>query len=94
MKRKEEKKKFKCESKNPNEPCKEHYMCYVDSPEHYNCFFVYMFYNNEKSHTLQETAKLLNKSHTTIKCIQDSGLEKLKKEVAKNRDLKLFNPED
>jgi len=76
--------KLTCNGKhyeNPEEPCKPGYSCYVNSPEHYNCFFVYMYFNEGKQHTLQEIAHLLDMSHTTVKCIQDSALAKLKQKV-------------
>ncbi len=78
---------FKCEHPHNidiDQPCKPTYKCYVNSPEHFNCFFVYMHYNKEKEHTLQEVAHLLNMSHTTVKCIEEQALIKLRDFVKNN----------
>lgn len=82
---------MKCcqDKKNPLEPCKPGMDCYVNSPEHYNCFMVYMHYNRGKNHTLQEVAKLMDMSHTTIKCIEDQALNKLRDLLKKEDDLGL-----
>lgn len=73
--------KFCCSHKdteNIEELCKPGMSCYVNSIEHYNCFFVYMHFNKGKQHTLQEVAHLIGLSHTTIKCIEDQSLVKLR----------------
>lgn len=41
-----------------------------------------MYFNQGKQHTLQEVASLLGMSHTTVKCIEDGAIEKLKQRVA------------
>lgn len=62
---------------NPLEPCKPGYACYIDAPEYFNCFMVYKYYIDHP-HTLQETAKFMSMSHTTVKCIEDAAVKKLK----------------
>ena len=50
---------------------------YVNAPEYFNCFFTYMRFNN-RSHTLQEIANLLNMSISAVTSIEKKAIEKLR----------------
>jgi hypothetical protein len=63
---------------NPNKPCR-HKNCewWIKHKEYFNCFEVYKYFMC-KNHTLQEIARLLEISHTTVKQIETIALNKLK----------------
>lgn len=70
------------------ENCTPEMECYIKSPEHYNCFCVYAALIHETEHTLQEVAKLMNISHTTVKQIEAQALEKIRNSI-KSGDITL-----
>jgi len=51
---------------------------YINSPNYFNCFLVYRWYIQDCTHTLQEVARLLDISHTTVKQIESQALKKLR----------------
>jgi len=51
---------------------------YINASNCFNCFLVYKWYIQENTHTLQEVAKLLDISHTTVKQIETQALKKLR----------------
>lgn len=56
---------------------------FVDSPQHHNCFWTYLKYNN-RSHTLHEVALLLKLSISAITAIERKALKRLsRKELLK-----------
>jgi DNA-directed RNA polymerase sigma subunit (sigma70/sigma32) len=50
---------------------------WVDSPEHFNCFFTYLK-ANLRPHTLQEIASLLHMSISAVTTIEKKAIEKLR----------------
>jgi len=71
-----------CGATDPNVPCTaETCQWFINAPQYYNCFLVYKYYIHDCSHTLQEIANLLNISHTTVKQVETSALNKLRKAV-------------
>jgi DNA-directed RNA polymerase sigma subunit (sigma70/sigma32) len=50
----------------------------VNSPEHHNCFWTYLKYNN-RSHTLNEIAHLLGISISAVTALEKKALAKLLK---------------
>lgn len=58
---------------------------WVDSPEHHNCFWTYLKYN-ERQHTLHEVSILLKLSISAITAIERKALKKL----AKKPNLQIF----
>ena len=72
-----------CGSKNWRKPCTPD-TCewYIKAPKYFNCFLVYKHYIHENEHTLQEVAKLMDISHTTVKQIESQALDKIKALVA------------
>jgi hypothetical protein len=69
---------IKCGSTDPNSPCDPSMDCYINHPKYFNCICVYNHYINETEHTLQEVAKLMDMSHTTVKQIQEQAFSKIK----------------
>lgn len=69
---------IKCQCKDPHTPATPDMDCFINSPEHYNCFEVYKYYLNSEEHTLHECAKLMSISHTTVKQIELSAIKKLR----------------
>lgn len=59
---------------------------FINQPEFFNCFLVYVHYIHDTSHTLQEVAALMNISHTTVKQIETQALNKLR-ETAQSGEL-------
>jgi len=69
---------IKCQCKDANTPAEPSMECYINSPEHSNCFEVYKHFIHSEEHTLHECAKLMSISHTTVKQIELSALKKLR----------------
>lgn len=61
-------------------PLTEESSWYVNSPEHHNCFWTYLRYN-ERPHTLNEIAQLLDLSISAITAIEKRAFTKLRKKV-------------
>lgn len=55
---------------------------YINSPEHHNCFWMYLEDNNRK-HTLSEIAKKLDTSMSVITSIERRALKKMKTKLGK-----------
>lgn len=60
---------------------------WVNSPEHFNCFFTYLRHN-ARPHTLNEIAKLLNITIAAVTSIEKKGLTKLKRKLAEFEKVK------
>jgi len=69
---------MKCRSIDPNELCTKDMECYINAPKYFNCFIVYQYYIQDTPHTLQEVAALMDISHTTVKQIESSALNKIR----------------
>jgi len=53
---------------------------WINSPEHYNCFFTYMRLN-ARPHTLAEIAKLLGMSIAAVTSIEKKAIVKAKRKL-------------
>ena len=53
---------------------------YVNAPNYFNCFWNYLK-SNERSHTLNEIATLLNLSISAITSIEKKAVNKMKKKI-------------
>lgn len=52
--------------------------CYINLPDHKNCWNCYKYFIKGKKHTLYQCADLLGTSHTTIAQTERVALMKLK----------------
>lgn len=60
---------------------------WINSPEHFYCFFTYMRYNS-RPHTLSEIAKLLGMSIAAVTSIEKKALIKAKRRLVQLEKVK------
>lgn len=57
---------IKCANTNLNKSCTPDMDCYINSPQHYNCYCVWQHFNGKKEYSLEEIAQLIGVSHQAI----------------------------
>lgn len=67
---------MKCKNTSVTKFCTKDMDCYVNSPQHFNCFCVWQYFNKETQLTLEEIGALLNLSYERIRQIEQIALKK------------------
>lgn len=67
---------MKCSNPSVSKCCTPEMDCFVNSPEHYNCFLVWSHFNKDSELTLHEVGELLDLSYESIRQIEVRALAK------------------